>query len=136
MKYTSLPDPMRPKTFHRQHAGGLRQCLYDQYAGHYWSPGKMSLEKTFIYRDRFDRANSFVWDELFHAVDKQHWIAVRQHRHHAADVVIAEVARRHQITGYQAAALVQVSLDAVQQLRRVAAIVLQRPARPAFARHC
>ena len=55
----------------------------------------MSLKKAFVHGNGLNRADVLVDYKLFHAVDQQHGIAVREHRHHPADVIIAEVAPRH-----------------------------------------
>ena len=88
-----LSRPGEAETFHRQHTRSLRQRLDNHDTGHDRPSGKMSLKKTFIHGHGFDRADSLVDNEFLYAVDKQHRITVRQHRHDPTYVVIGEVTR-------------------------------------------
>ena len=85
------------ETFHCQNTSSLRQCFDNQHARHDWPSGKMPLEKALIDCDGFDRADSLVDDKLLYAVNQEHGVAVRKHRHDPADVIIAEICPRHRV---------------------------------------
>jgi hypothetical protein len=55
----------------------------------------MSLKEPFIDRYGFNRADALIRDKLFNAVNQQHRVAVREHRHNPADVIVAKISPAH-----------------------------------------
>ena len=46
----------------------------------------MALEEGFVDSHRLDRNDALVRVKAFDPVDEQHWITVRQRRHHPLDI--------------------------------------------------
>ena len=87
----------QPKAFHRQYARRLGQCLDNHDTRHDGSSREVPLKKPFIHGHGLDRTYTLVNDELFYAVDQQHGVTVRKHRHDPANVIISEIAPRHTV---------------------------------------
>ena len=77
---------MGTQRFHHQHGGSLRHRLNDEHTWHHGMFGEMALEEMLVHSDVFHAHGRFVQHDVFHAINHEHGVSMRDRVHDARDI--------------------------------------------------